>query len=152
MQLAVYVGLVHKGERTLADAFRQVRDGHGDEPDVASLCHTFATQCDEDADRVRPIAERYGERDVEEPDRLHADALPGVRSGPVGLLRDLQDLLLLATLLHSSWLMVIQAAQGSRDDQLLRTAHDCQAHAEQQLTWLTTRLKEAAPQALLVAE
>jgi hypothetical protein len=152
MQLAVYVGMVHQGERTLADAFRQVGEGHAEEADVANLCQTFAAWCDDDARTVGPLADRYGELGVQEPDRLHADALPGVREGPVGLLGDLQDLLVLATLLHSSWLMVVQAAQGCRDRELLETAQHCAARVERQLGWLTTRLKEAAPQALLVAE
>jgi hypothetical protein len=87
---------------------------------------------------------------VDEPERLHAEGLAEVRSGPVGLLRDLQDLYLLATLVHTSWLLITQAAQGARDHDLLEVAQHCQSETERQLTWLTTRMKAAAPQALLV--
>jgi hypothetical protein len=152
MQLAVYVGLVHRGEQTLADAFRQVESGHGDEVDVAHTCHTLATWCDDHVNRLDPVARRYGELAVAEPERLHADALTATRTGPVGLLRDLQDLYLLASLVDSSWLLITQAAQGARDDELLAVAQHCQRETERQITWLTTRLKVAAPQALLVAE
>jgi hypothetical protein len=152
MQLAVYVGLVHRGEQTLADAFRQVESGHADEVDVAHTCHTLATWCDDHVERLDPVARRYGEMAVAEPERLHADALTETRTGPVGLLRDLQDLYLLTSLVDSSWLLITQAAQGARDDQLLAVAQHCQRETERQITWLATRLKVAAPQALLVAE
>jgi hypothetical protein len=152
MQLAVYVGLVHRGEQTLADAFRQVAAGHADEVDVAHTCHTLATWCDDHVGRLDPVARRYGEMNVAEPERLHADGLAETRTGPVGLLRDLQDMYLLATLVQSSWLLITQAAQGARDDELLAVAQHCQQETERQITWLTTRMKVAAPQALLVAE
>ena len=37
------------------------------------------------------------------------------------------------------------------DRELLDIAHECGAETDRQLTWLTTRLKVAAPQALIVA-
>ena len=151
MQLAVYVGMVHRAEETLATAFRQVEKGHVDESDVAHMCHTLATWCDDHVERLRPVADRYGEMGVEEPERLHADGLSSTRTGPVGLLRDLQDLYLLATLVDSSWLLITQAAQGARDPELLDVAQHCEQETGRQLTWLTTRMKVAAPQALLVA-
>jgi hypothetical protein len=151
MQLAVYVGMVHQGEQTLADSFRQVGFGHADEADVAHTCDTLATWSDEHVTALLPVADRYGEQHVEEPERLHADGLRTTRSGPVGLLRDLQDLYLLATLVQSSWTVIIQAAQGARDHELLGIAQTCAAQTDRQLTWLTTRIKQAAPHALLVA-
>ncbi|MFH9818245.1 hypothetical protein [Streptomyces sp. NPDC017230] len=109
-------------------------------------------------DHVRgltPIARRYGEQhsgdDVEEPERLHADGIAAVRPGAVGLLRDLQDLFLLATLVQTSWTAVTQAAQGARDRELLDLAQQANTQTSRQLTWLNTRMKSAAPQALLVA-
>jgi hypothetical protein len=151
MQLAVYVGMVHQGERTLADSFRQVGQGHAAEAEVAHTCRTLATWCDEHVQRLGPVADRYGEQDVAEPARLHAEGLSETRDGPVGLLRDLQDLHLLTTLVHTSWTVIIQAAQGARDRELLAVAQSCDAETDRQLTWLTTHIKQAAPQALLVA-
>jgi hypothetical protein len=62
---------------------------------------------------------RYGEHREQEPERLHAAALDGTRTGPVGLLRDLQDLYLLASLTELTWTVVGQAAQGLRDQELV---------------------------------
>ena len=98
---------------------------------------------------------RYGEQrhgdDVTEPDRLHADGVAEVRTGPVGLLRDLQDLYLLATLVDTTWTVVYQAAQGARDRELMEICQQCMGETTKQLKWLQTRMKISAPQALLVA-
>ncbi|WP_368497698.1 hypothetical protein [Herbiconiux sp. A18JL235] len=152
MQLPVYLGLLHRSEAALAESFRQVAEGHGEEPDVFHLCHTLAGQCDEHAAALAPVVERYGEVDSDdEPERLHADALSSTREGPVGLLRDLQDLCLIGTLVDLSWMVVRQAGLGLRDEELLAVVDRCSTETETQLSWLRTRLKQAAPQALIVA-
>jgi hypothetical protein len=145
MQLAVYVGMVHAAEQTLADSFRQVGEGH------AAESSTLAGWCDDHVQRLQPVADRYGEMGVTEPARLHAEGLSQTREGPVGLLRDLQDLYVLAALVQSSWTVVLQAAQGARDHELLEIVQHCESETDRQMTWLTTRIKQAAPQALLVA-
>ncbi len=153
MKLPVYLGLLHKAEGTLAESFRQVSEGHGHEPDVYFLCQALATQCDEHQRALQPIIDRYGEVDEDdEPERLHADGLQNTRSGPVGLLRDLQDLYLLANLVDITWTMIKQAAQGLRDKELLNVVNECDGQTSTQLKWLQTRMKQAAPQALITAK
>jgi hypothetical protein len=49
-------------------------------------------------------------------------------------------------------MMVGQAAQGDRDEELQRIVKQCEGDSELQIRWLKTRMKQAAPQALLVAE
>ena len=66
MQLAVYVGMIHAGEQTLADSFRQVGAGHAAESDVPHMCDTLSTWSDDHVQRLAPIAARYGEMDVDE--------------------------------------------------------------------------------------
>ncbi|THG33021.1 hypothetical protein [Naasia lichenicola] len=151
MRLPVYLGLLHGGERALAESFRQVADGHGDEPDVLSLCRTLADQCDRHESALGPIIDRYGEQPDDEPERFHAAALTETRTGGLGLLRDLQDVYLLATLVDMTWTLVKQAGQALRDDELLAVVAACEAETAVQLRWLSTRMKQAAPQALLVA-
>jgi hypothetical protein len=48
--------------------------------------------------------------------------------------------------------LVGQAAKGARDQGLIETVEQCAKQTEAQQQWLTTRLKSAAPQALLVAD
>lgn len=149
--LSTYVGLADHSERTLVESLRAVAEGHAGEVDVFHTCHLLAGWSDEHRRQLAPLATRYGEDDtVDEPERLHADGLAEVRSGPVGLLRDLQDLHVLATLVQTTWTVVAQGAQGLRDDELLRIATTSNAETSRQLTWLNTRMKAAAPQALIV--
>ncbi|MGQ1796899.1 hypothetical protein ACT4S5_07150 [Kocuria oceani] len=153
MKLPVYLGLLHRSEQTLAASFRQVAEGHGAEPDVYHLCRSLADQCEAHEQALTPVVDRYGEvEEDDEPERLHADGLAETRSGPVGLLRDLQDLYLLASLVDITWTAVKQAAQGLRDRELIDVVERCEGETRTQLHWLSTRMKQAAPQALLVAD
>jgi hypothetical protein len=151
VHLAHYLGLLHRAQLNLADAFREVAAAHADEPDVSNLCGKLATECDRHASELAAFAERYGEDAPDEPDRLHSELFRGPRSGGLGLLRDLHDLYLMATECDMAWTLVGQAAQGARDRDLLDVVDRCEGETAIQLKWLRTRLKEAAPQALVVA-
>lgn len=74
------------------------------------------------------------------------------RTGGLGLIRDLQDLYLMAAECDICWTVVGQAAQGARDSDLLRVVRTCEQETATQLKWLRTRMKQAAPQALVVAD
>jgi hypothetical protein len=148
--LATYVGLVDHSELVLADSFRVVAEGHVHVADLHHLCLTLAAMSDEHRQRLAPVVERYGEEDLEEPERLRAEGLHQTREGEIGLLRDLQELHVLATLVQTKWTVIVQGAQGLRDNELLEVASSSQADTRRQLTWLTTRMKTTAPQALIV--
>jgi anaerobic selenocysteine-containing dehydrogenase len=75
----------------------------------------------------------------------------GPREGGLGLLRDLHDLYLMASECDMAWTLVGQAAQGARDTDLLAVVQACEGETAAQLQWLKSRMKEAAPQALVVA-
>jgi len=149
--LNTYIGLADHSEKTLAESFRAVADGHAKEADVFHTCHMLAQWSEGHREHLAPVIERYGEDDsVTEPERLHAEGLAEVRTGPVGLLRDLQDLHVLASLVQTTWTVVAQGAQGLRDHELLDVATSSNAETSRQLSWLNTRMKAAAPQALIV--
>ena len=149
--LTTYVGLADHSERVLADSLRTVADGHGHVADVFHTAHLLAGWSDANRDALAPVVERYGETDVDEPERLHAAGLAEVREGEIGLLRDLQDLHVLANLVQTTWTVIAQGAQGLRDRELLEVAQSAGSQTSRQLSWLTTRMKVAAPQALIVA-
>ena len=52
---------------------------------------------------------------------------------------------------QTTWTVIAQGAQGLRDTDLLEVAQRANDQTSRQLTWLTTRMKQAAPQALIVA-
>jgi hypothetical protein len=151
MNLAHYLGLLHRAELELAAAYRQVGAAHAAEVDVLHVTRTLAGQCEHHAERLGEFAERYGEEADDEPERLHADLFTGARTGGLGLLRDLHDLYLMAAQCDMAWTLVSQAAQGARDLALLAVVTDCESESQTQMRWLRTRMKQAAPQALVVA-
>lgn len=149
--LATYVGLADHSERTLAQSLRTVGNGHARHPDVLFTCELLAGMSEAHAARLASVVRRYGEdSSVEEPERLHASGLGQVRPGGIGLLRDLQDLHVLASLVQTTWTVVSQGAQGLRDDELFELASWANAETSRQLAWLNTRMKAAAPQTLIV--
>jgi hypothetical protein len=151
MMLPVYLGMLHKAEQVLGESLRTLGDGHADEPDVYEATLIPAKQSEEHVRRLQPAVDRYGEQPDDEPDRLHAVALPEPRTGPLALLRDLQDVHLLATLVDTTSTLVKQAALALRDEDLLTAITSSEAETAVQLDWLAMRMKQAAPQALLVA-
>ena len=151
MHLANYLGYLHKAELHLAEALRKVGEGHAAESDVFHTCNTLAKQCEAHVERLGPFLERYGEGAPTEPDRLHHELFAEIRSGGLGLLRDLHDLYLMANACDIAWTMIGQAAQGARDTELLEVVNSCEVQTATQIKWLKTRMKQAAPQALLVA-
>ena len=152
MKLPVYLSLLDESEQALAEAYRQMSSAHGDEPDVHFLCLTHASQCDTHRAKLAPVIERYGSAAAgDEPERLHHDGVGKPRTGPLGMLRDLQDLYLLATLVDVTWVMVKQAAQALRDAELRQVVEECDHQTSVQLAWLVTRMKQSAPQTLVAA-
>ncbi len=151
MHLAHYLGLLHRAELALAAAYEETARGHAAEADVHHLLPQFAAACRRHAELLLPHVERYGEDAPEEPERLHSEIFRGNRPGGLGLLRDLQDLLLMATEADVAWSLIGQAAQGLRDAELKAVVDPCDAETAVQLKWLRGHMKVAAPQALVVA-
>jgi hypothetical protein len=151
MFLANYLGLLHQSELDLAEGFRKVAAGHAAEVDVYHICNTLAKQCDAHAEQLSPFVDRYGEQRDEEPERIYHDLFDETRSDSFGLLRDLQDLYVMTNSCDITWTMVGQAAQGAGDVELYETVNSLEGETSTQIKWLKTRMKQAAPQTLLVA-
>ena len=162
MRLGTALEELHDAETDLAAELQAVADRHAVEHDVHHLCTTLAKQCRAHAERLRPAAARYGlELPEQDPDGSREGLLAGLRrkgseltgrQPPAGmlLLRDLRQLYLMAQACQIGWVMVGQGAKAARDQELLETVSECQQQTSVQVQWLTTRIKEAAPQALTV--
>lgn len=155
MRLTAYLRMLVGAERLLADAYRAVASANPEEADVRFTCTGFASDSGRHADALAPVAERYETREGAAPDAREdrLDPLPFelARPGPVGLLRDLADLLQLATFVESTWMLVGQAAHGARDRELIDLCASSGAAVAGQLAWIRMRLRASAAQALLVA-
>jgi hypothetical protein len=150
VHLPILLGELHRGQTLLAGAFHHVARAHADEADVHHQCTTFATQAEEHAKALRTAVETYGEVVPDQPDRLYADLFTGERRGSAGMLRDLRDLWLFASSVEMAWTLTYQAAKAHKDKELLQVAKEAKEHVVSQRSFLETKMKVAAPQALLV--
>lgn len=151
MHLANYLGYLHKAELNLAEGMRKVGEAHMADADIYHTTATLARQCEAHAEGLAPFVDRYGEDAPTEPDRLYHQLFDGTRDGGLGLLRDLHDLYIMASACDIAWTMVGQAAQGAKDMELLAVVESCEGQTATQIKWAKTRMKQAAPQALLVS-
>ena len=148
--IAIYIGLAHKSDTHLAEAFTNVAQHHMAEPDIYATCMLMAQWSRSHVEKLAPFAARYQEERSKEPDRLRDALFQGPRSGGIGLLRDLHDLWLATSEVHLSYECLSQAAKALRDKELLNACLSFEKDADRQLAWLRTRIDQAAPQALVV--
>lgn len=151
MQVGTYLGLLDNSERQLAEAFRAVAKHHGDEPDILQTCQMLAGWSEKHRQEIRPLIEQYSENTESEPKKLKQDLFGGPRMGGLALLRDLHDLWLLANEVKLCWTVLLQAAQALHDDKLKTACTELGKQTDRQIAWLQGRIKQAAPQALVVA-
>jgi len=151
MHVGSYVGLVRESEAQLARALERVAVHHRDEPDVEGTCLLCAEWSRAKRASAAGAVARYGEESDDEPDRLVHDLFRGPREGALALMRDLQDLYLLASEVDICWTVLAQAASALRDAELAGACASAKTATHRQLAWLTTRIKQSAPQALVVA-
>ena len=151
-------------EVRLADEFRRIAERHADEFGVAHVCHLLARQCLAHANLLGPHLERYaGVRPDDEPEesqptdsvrgfvRRKVSEASGRRQTPgLMLLDDLADLYLAIAEVELLWVQAGQAARALRDDGLLDTVSRCDEQTTTQQRWVQTRIKEIAPQTLVV--
>ncbi len=145
-----YLGFTMSAERALADAFVLVGFRHATEPEMANAARLHSNWCKEHKSALQSPAERYGAKRSREGERLRRALFRGRRLGSFGLLRDLHDLLVLATFVHAGWMALLQAARVERDTDLEKTCRNCDTETVRQMSWLETKLRQIAPQALTV--
>jgi hypothetical protein len=150
VHLPILLGELHRGQTLLAGAYDHVARTHADEADVHHQCSSFAAQAEESARAVRDAVDTYGEVVPDQPDRLYAELFTGERRGSAGMLRDLRDLWLFASSVEMAWTLTYQAAKAHKDKDLLAVAKAAKEHVVSQRAFLETKMKVAAPQALLV--
>lgn len=151
MHVGNYLGILHRSEQDLADAFKTIADHHGEEPDVYNMCKLLASWSEEHVEDIKPLVDRYSEEKSDEPDRLKQSLFEQPRTGSLALVRDLHDLWLLANEIHLCYIILLQAARALRDLEMEKICQQFDQQTERQILWLLTRIKQAAPQALVVA-
>jgi len=148
--IADYLGLLQLSEQRLVRAFEQVRHTHPDEPDLGTMCQQFEQWSSQAARSLDPFVARYGERVEGEPERLDEALLVQRKPNAFDLLRDLHDLWLLVNESLISVDVMEQAANALRDKALVEAIQQIRDRNKRQGDWLRTRIRQAAPQVLVV--
>lgn len=163
MRLGSALEHLHGSLADLADELRKVADRHVAQHDVHHLGHLLALRTEALAETLAPFARAYGQ-DVGTASasqgwgsvlgrlRRMGGELAGrsKRSGEL-LLRDLHELYLQAQECEIDWVIVRQGALAARDMDLVDTSTVGIQETRRIVKWLTTRIKESAPQVLASA-
>jgi hypothetical protein len=148
--VADYLGLLDDSSRATAQALFAVAEKHKAEPDIGAICKMLARFSQEHSEDLQPCIQRYGETQEKEADKLLEVLQPSHHKGPLSLLRDLHDCWLLAQESHISIVVLKQATQALRDDEMMELLQRMSEHNSRQLAWLKTRIKQTAPHSLIV--
>ncbi|GAB3236923.1 hypothetical protein GCM10027346_27770 [Hymenobacter seoulensis] len=151
MKLGNYLGLVENSEKQLAEAFEKVANHHKDEPDIEQMCRKLSAWSVRHKGHMQPFLVRYSADESPEPNQMEKVLFSQPRNGSLALLRDLHDLWLLANEVELCWDIIGNAALALRDKELEAACSEFQAETKRQVAWLLARIKQAAPQALVVA-
>jgi hypothetical protein len=157
-KLGRYIENLAESLADLADEYRKVGERHATEHDIFHAAHGLAKQCEGQAAALAPHAARHGgETDEEEGPK--ESLLAGLRRATAALvgrspltgmflLRDLRQLHLAIEESSMLWIIVGQGAYAARDAELLALVEKSREEITHQLMWVTTRIKETAPQVL----
>lgn len=148
--IACYIGLLANAERALADALALIGLRHAVEPEIRSAARTYAAWCRAHVDALGPAIDRYGASRNTDGERLRRALFRGPRLGGFGLLRDLHDLVTLATAVREGWTALHQAAREAHDHELAERSRACGEQTARMIAWLDTKVRHSAPQALTV--
>ena len=104
----------------------------------------------EAARALESFEDRYGSRREGEPQRLDKALIRKRSATGFNLVRDLHDVWLLVNESMISIVVLKQAGDALRDRELQAVLNEISDKNGRQLSWLMTRIKQAAPQALIV--
>jgi hypothetical protein len=157
-KLGRYIEKLADSLTDLGAEYRKIGERHATEHDIYHTTHALAKQCEGQAAALAPHAAHHGgESDVEEGPK--ESLLAGLRRATAALvgrspltgmllLRDLRQLHLAIEESAMLWVIVGQGAFAARDAELLALVEKSREEITHQLMWVTTRIKETAPQVL----
>jgi hypothetical protein len=162
MKLGPALTHLHGGVADLADDLAAIAERHAVDHDVYHQGRLLASRALGLADMLRPFLDRYeqhvpgeagagdGWDSFAEKLRRGLSQMTG-RTTTVGplLLRDLRDLEIASHACLTDWVIVHQGASAARDKELVDLCTLGQDETRRVEKWLTTRIKESAPQILM---
>lgn len=157
MKLKLAIRELHRSERKLAHELNVMAARHCSDQDICHLAHDLAGWSQNHLSELANHGHHYGLRLSSAP---RTGALTGfIQTRISGMLRRRPEpaLLLLTGLrrIHQlaagtslDWELLAQAAQATKDQELLSVASRCHPETLRQMRWANAMLKEIAPQTL----
>lgn len=150
---------LHRGERHLAHDLVTAAGRHRTEHEVHHVATDLAEWSREHVRRLAEVAEHHdvklGGPAEQSSDGVFATLRKKASEAVVHrpepgllLLRDLRELHIAAAENSLHWEMLAQAAQASRDSELLELASSCHPQTLRQMRWTNTMIKNLSPQLL----
>ena len=149
MRVSNYLEYIQRCEEELAKAFKTVAKHHVLEPDVHAMCNLLASWSLDHVENLSTLILRYGDEEEKEPDRLDYSILT-MRTGSLGLLRDLHDLWVMASEVKLCWIILLQCAKALRDTKLNLACLQYSEQTKRQTEWLMSKIKLSSSQVLTV--
>jgi len=154
--IEVVLADLRHGETRLAEELIAVSERHQDEAEVHFVARDLARWSQEHARRLEEHADRLAgplRARVESALRSVHDTVAAVfgrhETDALLLLADLREIYLGASANSLGWEMVAQAAQATRDADLLELASACHPQTLRQVRWANTMIKTLSPQLLV---
>ncbi|MFJ5776285.1 hypothetical protein [Streptomyces sp. NPDC093094] len=157
--IALTLRALHHGEKHLARQLTTVAERHRADHEVHHVATDLAGWSREHVRRLAEAARSHG-LDLDDPPgnpgpgalsalrEKVAEAAGGRPEPGLLLLHDLRDLHLEATENSLHWEMLAQAAQATKDGELLALASACHPQTLRQMRWTNTMIKTLSPQLL----
>ena len=147
-----YIGILLGANEEFTKACAAVASHHPEEVEIQMGMRKLSEFSTEALALVRPFADRYGESEADEAEDLRDTLLPSVRAGSFGVLRDLHSLYLMASEIHISLAIVMQASKELRDEELLDICMHMDEQNKRQQAWLITQIEHRASHTLVVPQ
>jgi hypothetical protein len=149
MKVTNYLHYTLKCESELRDNLKSVSDDHKDDAAIHFMCKKFSKWCDKHIEDLNILIERFGEEENNEHYRIDKPLLK-MRSGSLGILRDLHDLWLMMSEVKLCWTILLQCSKALRDEDLNKTCVYCGSESKKQAEWCLSMIKVSASQVLTV--
>jgi ferredoxin-nitrate reductase len=147
-----YIGILIGANEQFAAACASVASHHLEEAEIQFGMKKLAEFSNESLASLRPYADKYGEHEALEPNKLRTTLFPAVRAGAFGVLRDLHALFVMASEIHIALAIVMQSSKELRDEGLLDVCVQMDEQNKRQQAWLVTQIEHRASHTLVVPQ
>jgi hypothetical protein len=148
--LSDYLGILEGSLTRMAQAAVAMTERHPSDPEVTGACCLFDVWLRRRLADLSPIADRCGRKQKAEGEKPRAVRAAPRKAGGLGLVRDLHDFWVLAHETKAAVIVLTQAARALRDKPFETLLESIAFETERQIGWILTKLKQSAPQALVV--